>query len=223
MRKLLLATTALIAFVGAANATVVLDTSGSGTGDNVVFDSSTGTLALAHLNDPNSHNEIVHFTDLAGAAFSAGATNGNDVKISAATDIGVTVFASDGTTLDGTTEQVFSIKGSGAITLIVTSVDANGTVEAASPFTFANNALGNGQNFFTLTTLDGEVMTGLEIKDVGGTISDFEHYRLDVAAIPTVAAVPEPSTWAMMILGFCGIVVMGARARRKEGHAFRLV
>ena len=38
----------------------------------------------------------------------------------------------------------------------------------------------------------------------------------------TVAAVPEASTWAMMLLGFCGIVFMGARKRR-EGQAFRLV
>jgi hypothetical protein len=38
-----------------------------------------------------------------------------------------------------------------------------------------------------------------------------------------VAAVPEPSTWAMMILGFCGIVFMGAKRRREGGSAFRLV
>ena len=36
------------------------------------------------------------------------------------------------------------------------------------------------------------------------------------------AAVPEPSTWAMMLLGFAGIVFMGARNRRREGHPFRL-
>ena len=47
MRKLLFATTALIALTGAANATVVLDTKGAGTGDNVVFDSSTGSLLLS--------------------------------------------------------------------------------------------------------------------------------------------------------------------------------
>ena len=132
------------------------------------------------------------------------------------------MFASDGTTLDGTSEQVFSIKGSGVITLIVTSVDANGHVEAASPFTFANNQLGNGQNFFTLTTLDGEVMTGLEIKDVGGTISDFEHYRLDPTAIPTVAAVPEASTWMMFLLGFAGIGGISMLRRRNGERAFRV-
>jgi len=35
------------------------------------------------------------------------------------------------------------------------------------------------------------------------------------------AAVPEPSTWAMMILGFCGIAFM-ANKRRREGRPFRL-
>ena len=44
----------------------------------------------------------------------------------------------------------------------------------------------------------------------------------DISANLQVAAVPEPSTWAMMLLGFCGIVFMGARNRRREGHAFRL-
>jgi hypothetical protein len=40
----------------------------------------------------------------------------------------------------------------------------------------------------------------------------------------TIAAVPEPSTWAMMILGFCGIVFMGAKRRRENNdRAFRLV
>lgn len=39
-----------------------------------------------------------------------------------------------------------------------------------------------------------------------------------------VAAVPEPATWAMMILGFCGISVMAYRKRRvNHTHSFRLV
>ena len=211
MRKLLLAATALLALSGAANATVVLNTSGAGTGDNVVFDTSDGFLATAHLN--GQHDNIVHFIDMAGGAFSAGATSGNDIKITSATDIKVLVFGADNQTLFGTSEQVFSIKGSGAITLTVTSVDANGHVEANSPFTFANNQLGNGQNFFTLTTLDGEVMTSLRITDVNGVIDDFEHYRLDPTAIPQVAAVPEASTWLMMIVGFLGLGLLGARKK----------
>jgi hypothetical protein len=37
----------------------------------------------------------------------------------------------------------------------------------------------------------------------------------------TVTAVPEPSTWAMMILGFAGVGFMAYR--RKSTRAFRLV
>ena len=37
----------------------------------------------------------------------------------------------------------------------------------------------------------------------------------------TVAAVPEPATWAMMILGFLGVGFMAYR--RKSTPAFRLV
>ncbi len=40
------------------------------------------------------------------------------------------------------------------------------------------------------------------------------------AGVFTVAAVPEPSTWAMMILGFCGI---GFMAYRRKNGALRLV
>jgi hypothetical protein len=36
-----------------------------------------------------------------------------------------------------------------------------------------------------------------------------------------VSAVPEPSTWAMMILGFCGIGFMAYR-RKQSGPSFRL-
>jgi hypothetical protein len=45
---------------------------------------------------------------------------------------------------------------------------------------------------------------------------------LDVAAfdsIAAVASVPEPSTWAMMILGFAGIGFMAYRRSRKNAIA----
>jgi hypothetical protein len=41
------------------------------------------------------------------------------------------------------------------------------------------------------------------------------------ASFPTVAAVPEPLTWAMMILGFCGLGFMAYR-RKQNGPSLRL-
>jgi hypothetical protein len=39
----------------------------------------------------------------------------------------------------------------------------------------------------------------------------------------TVAAVPEPSTWAMMLLGFAGVGFMAYRRRAGQSQAMRLV
>ena len=58
----------------------------------------------------------------------------------------------------------------------------------------------------------------LEIRGIGGGTSG---YGGDLTTVG-VGAVPEPSTWAMMILGFCGVVFMGAR-RRKSDSSFRFV
>jgi hypothetical protein len=41
------------------------------------------------------------------------------------------------------------------------------------------------------------------------------------ASITEISAVPEPSTWAMMILGFCGIGFMAYR-RKQNGPSLRL-
>ena len=228
MRKLLLATTALIAFVGAARADVVLTESGgmNGATSNVVFDGAAADLesVTGHF---NNNTDTVKFTDLAGAAnpFTSAAAHGQDIKITGATDIGIQVFLAGGA-LTGTTKDIFSLSGTGTITMVVNAVTSLGVAEtfnlpvsgqAGTPFT-----IDGSQNFFELNASNGEVVTGLEVIDTGGTISDFEHYRIDAAAIPLAAAVPEPSTWAMMILGFCGLSFMAVR-RRREDRAFRVV
>jgi hypothetical protein len=47
-------------------------------------------------------------------------------------------------------------------------------------------------------------------------------YGGDLATVPVpTAAVPEASTWAMMLLGFAGVAVMGARRRKANGGSFR--
>jgi hypothetical protein len=48
------------------------------------------------------------------------------------------------------------------------------------------------------------------------SISPGQSLGLSGTIIAQVAAVPEPSTWAMMILGFVGIAVVGRRSRKKH-------
>jgi hypothetical protein len=229
MRKLLFATTALIALSGAAQADVFLDTQGiPGTGNNVVFsgiDPNNSRLILGHLNGQN--NEVVRFYDVSNTTGFSGAANGQDIKIVNTRDLDITVWDATNTIQLGTTRDVFSLKGTGSVFFRVSAVDANGVSET---FNFTNLAggiaglggggynLGNGtqQNGFDFTVKNGEVITDIDLfLGATGVINDFEHFRIDAAPIPT-AAVPEASTWAMMILGFCGLGFMARRKMTKQ-------
>jgi hypothetical protein len=65
-------------------------------------------------------------------------------------------------------------------------------------------------------SLDGEVLKSVVISDIDG-FTQLKQFAFG----GTVGAIPEPSTWAMMILGFFGIGFMAYR--RKGQTAFRLV
>jgi hypothetical protein len=41
----------------------------------------------------------------------------------------------------------------------------------------------------------------------------------DFSVTPAVSAVPEPSTWAMMIVGFVGLGSLAYRRKSKSAHA----
>ncbi|WP_196232408.1 PEPxxWA-CTERM sorting domain-containing protein [Bradyrhizobium japonicum] len=67
-----------------------------------------------------------------------------------------------------------------------------------------------GSNFFLATVADGSVITQGSLI-TSRNIDAFEQVRVDIAA--PVTAVPEPSTWAMMILGFAGVGFLAYRRR----------
>ena len=235
MKRLFLGAAALLALSAvSAKADVFLDTQGiPGTGNNVVFsgiDPNNPRLILGHLNGQN--NEVVRFFDVSNTSGFSGAANGQDIKIVNTRDLDITVFDSTNTIQVGTTRDIFSLKGTGDVFFRVSAVKADGTTET---FNFTNLAggvaglggggydLGNGsqQNGFDFSVANGEVITDIDLfLGATGTINDFEHYRIDAAAIP---AVPEPASWAMMILGFLGVGGLAMRKRRQDGQAFRLV
>jgi hypothetical protein len=217
MRKLILATTALITLAAAtpASATVTYESNLSGTGDNVTFNSLSGNTALGSFNGQNQG--IVEFRALDVSTFQA-ASNGNDIKINGTNNLQIEVFDQTDTFIVGTTTQVFSVTGDGNLFAFVRAVDQFGVEEPLIPFDLG--ALKNGQNGFTFTASDGEVMTRLTLLVQDGTLTNFEHYRIDLGVVPT-AAVPELSTWAMMIFGFFGVGFMAYR--RNQTAAFRMV
>ena len=211
MRKLLLATTALIALAGAAKAEIVLDTTGQGgTGNNVIFSSILGgNLILGKLNGQN--DEVVRFFDKSNTSTFTGSANGNDIKIFNTADLDITVFDRTNLLQLATTRDIFSIKGDGTLFIRATAKEADGTFQ---DFNFSQ-VLGSGQNGFDLKAINGEVIWDVDLRVVGGSIQDFEHFRIDVA--PQVAAVPEASTWFMMIVGFLSVGLIGMRKKANGG------
>jgi hypothetical protein len=103
--------------------------------------------------------------------------------------------------------------------------------------TFSSISPGLNQIFFIGDGLTGEgtgkgavqtfyVPTGatrlyLGILDDGGYYDNYGSIDATITSSVTVGAVPESSTWAMMILGFCGVGFLAYRRNRRT--ALRLV
>jgi hypothetical protein len=76
---------------------------------------------------------------------------------------------------------------------------------------FVKSSNGHPSVFFAIDVLGTNNNSGV----IG---SEFSGARIE----PQVAAVPEPATWAMLLLGFAGIGFLSYR-RKQGGPAFRLV
>jgi hypothetical protein len=176
MKRFMLASTMLMGLaVMPAKADVMLSTNLSGTGDNVIFDSVSGNVAFGSFN--GQHSGFAQFTDLSGNSSFTGSANGNDIKISNTSDLQIVVFGTDKTTVLGTSTDVFSLKGTGTVSASVVATDGT--------FNFSLGAIDpSAQSGFTFSAINGEVISKITLVDSGGVITDFEHYRIDVAAVP---------------------------------------
>jgi hypothetical protein len=95
--------------------------------------------------------------------------------------------------------------------------------ENVSGSTYERIFLANGAaDLFRITFLDSDLNTGVEAS-ANPTLSFIQDANSNVLAssfsgdftIASVSAVPEPSTWAMMLLGFAGVGFMAYRRKAK--------
>ena len=103
--------------------------------------------------------------------------------------------------------NLFGVEGGGQA--FFTAVDNGGEV-----FTFGGT-LNQGSNFFGFQGIDGQSIASFSIRISPGSIQDVRQIRLD--ATPSMGAVPEPGTWAMMLVGFGAAGVAMRRRKRAVG------
>jgi len=172
---------------------------GQNSGIDVLFTGTTTDSNNLMLSEGQGQAKIT-------GAFDTGTNNPNDT-------FGITAFNA-------------ALADSGLFDWIELSLTGTGTVsfslldDAGTMFT--SDAMGNfvfdlvnGQNKFAFQAVNGQSIAGLSFTVAGGTVDTVSQVRINPAA---AVAVPEPATWAMMLLGFSAI---GFAMRRKRRPALR--
>jgi hypothetical protein len=87
---------------------------------------------------------------------------------------------------------------------------------------FAGTDINNAITFLAITVdqaVSNSVADQYNALNNGNSDAGFPTAGFWTASFPTITAVPEPSTWAMMILGFLGIGTMAYRRRNASRAA----
>jgi hypothetical protein len=104
----------------------------------------------------------------------------------------------------------------GTGTVVFSLTDDMGTVFTGDAFTWA---LTGGNQFFGFESYNGQSIANLSFNVTGGSVSDVSQVRVGLSAADN--AVPEPGTWAMMLMGFGAAGYSVRRSRRKQGFALK--
>ena len=212
------------AHVGAAAAAAFLVAAASPAAATVILDVGPGVLQpdenLLFNNDPDPGNPIEGQTNQTGTlvTIEGGETlrpeggqarlDTNDGQISSTfTYRGIANqllgFDLSDPALAFTSTEFRVFRGT-ATEITLTFVDTAGEV-----FTETFTRLPNG--FFNAIAIDGQLIDYFSIA-ANGTIADIRQAR--VGGVQSIGVVPEPATWAMMLLGF-GAVGFSMRRRRR--------
>ena len=192
--KTAFAATAIVAAAPASAAIVITQSPGAvQPEENVLFDvdQAVDTTVIGTTNNTNTVVEFVsdETLDVSGSSGQA-RIEGVDGSL----DSLLVRLADDQFTF---TEFEFNLFNPDNGTTSVTITLSDGTVQSfdLSP---------NGQNFFGIQATDGSTLTSVAFQTDGTGVADVRQVRIGGIASVT-AAVPEPATWALLLLGFFGI------------------
>ena len=198
---------AIFAIVGLAASTakadivVVNGVNNQGT-DNVLLNPATDVTTVTGTVGPS--NLLVNFTSSSGSGLLNANPSGQATVSGGTGNIAFTQLTFGLANNDPFTRAVFNINAAsdGAVVIHVEGINIDGgffeddfTVDA------------NGQNFFTVTALNGQFMTSISLTAINGaTFEDVRQVRLGTGEIP------EPTSMLLLGTGLLGIAA-GVRKR----------
>jgi hypothetical protein len=172
--------------------------------ENVLADTSiTGTTVMGTTNQTNT---MVSILSLNGESLTSTTSNGQSR------------FASTDGSLD--TARIFLTQG-GTFTQaefnLFNALETTSTVSIIINGVAQTFNLGNGENFFGIQATGTDTISSIAFDTNGIGVVDLRQLRIGGVA----AAVPEPATWALMLIGF-GAAGFAMRRSRKQQRGVML-